>query len=375
MEISSLPSSPLPERFAHAFSACCHVLRKSMRAPRTRRIICTPCAISLGLLLADQALAVPFSIQSDGTFDGSWTFPSGGALPTAVGATKPYTATATAGATADGLTGPAFGKVITGTKLTYTSAGLASGLPSGTFTSGTVTAPDKVTAPSGSSSDGKITITGNHTGPDANSATIGGGATVKAAAKKGSTASFFATARDPFPFQMQDLSPIPDGTLLNFSLTLPASSNSLPAAGATNDWNVTYKVWIKDIDTSDVTTFYMADPALLYSLSLSSGPSGFSVDFEPGAPAGFPVTFSQSTSQIDAAMLAALQGGWTGDLSVVNGMIDVGGHVSATLGTEGDIDMEDVGTSAPVPEPANILLIAVGLAGIGLGKCKASKRA
>ena len=74
-------------------------------------------------------------------------------------------------------------------------------------------------------------------------------------------------------------------------------------------------------------------------------------------------------------MLAALQGGWTGDLSVVNGMIDVGGHVSATLGTEGDIDMEDVGTSAPVPEPANILLIAAGLAGIGLGKCKASKRA
>jgi len=375
MRTSNQASSPFPGRSALAPSTRCGTSNDSVRAPRSRRIgvVYLPCALSLSLLLADEAVATPFSIQQDGVFADSWVFPAGGALPTAVGATKTWSATATAGATADGVTGAAFGTPVTGTKLTYTSAGTASGLPSGTFTSGTVSAPDSATGSLGSTSSGKITISGARTAIGVNTATIGGGATVRPAAKKGASASFFATARDPFPFQMQDLSPIPDGTVLDFSLTLPASGNSLPAGDASDNWTVTYKSWIKDIDTSDVDTFYKAGPALLYSLSLSSGPGGFAVDFEPGSPAGFPVTFSQSKSDIEAAMLAALEGGWSGDLAAVSGTIDVGGHVSATIGAEGDIDLDAIGS--PVPEPANLWLLAGGLAGIGLARRRAAKDA
>jgi hypothetical protein len=371
MRTSNLPPAALSGQFAAAPPASRS--KGPLGSPRVLRSgLVKVCATSLGLLFAGTAFAVPFSLKSSGTFSDSWQFPSG-ALPTAPGAVKTYTANAIAGASADGSTGPSFGKPVTGTKLTYTSAGTSSGLPSGTFTPGSVTATDAVAGTLGSVSFGTISISGAKTGIGTNTATVGGSATVKPAAKAGAAASFFATAKDPFPFQMQDLSTIPLGTTIDFSLSLAASDNDLRAGDPSNTWNVTYKSFIKDIDTSDVDTFYAADPPLLYSLSLSGGPSGFAVDFEPGSPSGFPVTFSETKSEIDANMLAALEAGWTGSFAAVSGTIDVGGHVSATIGAEGDIEQAAVGV--PIPEPASFWLIAVGLAGIGLAGRKASKQA
>src|ERR1700758_5008677 len=78
---------------------------RRQRSVRRLRFLPVPCALALGLAAADDALAVPFFVDSSGTFSDSWDFPTG-ALPTAVGATKLYTARAVAGAKADGTTGP-----------------------------------------------------------------------------------------------------------------------------------------------------------------------------------------------------------------------------------------------------------------------------
>jgi hypothetical protein len=282
-----------------------------------------------------------------------------GSLPTAVGAVKTFTANALTCANANGVFGANCGTEVKGNKLTYTSRGsvslpgLPGPLPDGFFTPGSVTAADSaINPPTGSAASGTITISGKHTGPDENEATVSGDATVVTGTGK---AFFFGRAMDPWAFQMQDLSPIPDGSFLNFSLVLPASGNDLPATTPGGSWSVIFSDWIADINTTDVDTFYAADPDLLYSLTLSSGPNGFAADFVPGSPDGFPVTFSQTESQIEAAMLAALVGGWTGDLNAVSGTIDVGGHTSATVGVQHEI------TAAVVPAPAPLALLFSGL--------------
>jgi hypothetical protein len=79
------------------------------------------------------------------------------------------------------------------------------------------------------------------------------------------------------------------------------------------------------------------------------------VSFVPGAPSGFPVTFSKTQSQIEAAVLAAVQGGLSSDLTAVSGEIDVSGHTSATIGAEGDIFV-----AGSIPEPSTFALLGLG---------------
>ena len=307
------------------------------------RLLCT---ISVSLLFPGGAFAAgePFFLEASGTESATWNFPLSGSFLVVT----PYTATALAGAKADGTTGSSYGIPVPGTKLTYT--------PPNIWTPGTVVAGDNASGTLGSTSSGSTVIQGNHTGPNVagyNTATVSCTANINVA--PGGSASFFGNARDPYPFQMQDLSPIPAGTLLSFSLTLPAAGNSLTPIGSLGNWSVTYASYIADIDTSDVDTFYAANPALLYSLTLSDSSAGYAVSFVPGAPSGFPVTFSKTQSQIEAAVLAAVQGGLSSDLTAVSGEIDVSGHTSATIGAEGDIFV-----AGSIPEPSTFALLGLG---------------
>jgi hypothetical protein len=230
----------------------------------------------------------------------------------------------------------------------------------GTFAPGTVATVAIAVAPSGSISAGGISISGAHVGPNENTATVSGAAFIAPAVPVGS-ASFGAVATDPYPYAMDDQSPFPQGTQIGFTLILPAAGNSLPPIGSLGNWSVSYASYIADINTSDVDTFYGANPDLLYSLTLSDSAAGFAVNFVPGSPSGFPVTFSETPSQIDADVLAALEGGFSSDLTAVRGEIDVSGHTSATIGAEGEIHLE-----GGVPEPAPMLPIGAGLMGISL---------
>jgi hypothetical protein len=322
---------------------------------QTRGAVLTA-SLVLGLLTTGARASFVSVVDTSAVFSDSWGFPSG-ALPITPAAVKIYSATAIAGARADGLTGVLYGIPVTGAKLTFTSTGPG---PSGSYTPGKVTADDAITGTLGSVSTGTISISGAHTGLGTNTATISGKATVVAGSKPGASASFFANARDPFPFQMQDLSPIPSGTLIDFSLTLPASGTILPPG---EDWSVTYSSAIKDINTSDDTVFYNANPDSLYSMTISSGPGGFSANFVPGNPSGFPITFSETPAQIDAAVLADLASGWSSDLTLVSGQINAGGHTSATIGNSLAIEAD-----AAAPEPSDFLMMAAGALLVFIGK-------
>jgi hypothetical protein len=332
--------------------------RIPMTLVQTRGAVLTA-SLVLGLFTTGARASFVSVINTSGTFSDSWEFPSG-SLPTTPAAVKIYSATAIAGAKADGLTGPSYGIPVTGAKLTFTSSGTAVGLPSGSYTPGTVTADDAIAGPLGSISFGTVSISGAHTGIGTNTATVSGSATVKASSLPGASASFFGNAKDPFPFQMQDLSPIPFGTLIDFSLTLPASGTILPPG---EDWSVTYSSAIKDINTSDDGIFYNASPDSLYSMTISSGPGGFSANFVPGSPSGFPITFSETPAQIDAAVLAALASGWSSDLLLVSGQINAGGHTSATIGNSLSIEAD-----AAAPEPSTFVMMAAGALLVFLGK-------
>lgn len=326
---------------------------------------------ALGTLASLAALALPalpvfaqggvtLDLRKASTQTTSWNFPNG-ALPTAVGAVKNYTAKAKGVATADSTgSGHAAVPPASGNKLTYTSGGIAGGLPTGTFTPGTVTDTDTHVGPLGSISFGYVSITGSHnTGPNGAKANTAD-ATVSASlmAMPGGNALFHGVAEDPYDFATMNGGLFPSGSYLGFSISMDSIANSLPATMPHGFWSSTTSGKIKNIITSDVGTFYAANPDTFYSLGISVQGSNVSVTFTGASVPGFSIIFDQTPAQIEAGVASAISGGWSGSLAALSGRIDLSGTTGAAIGLREELD---VGIAA-IPAPG-----AAAIAGLGFG--------
>ena len=166
---------------------------------------------------------------------------------------------------------------------------------------------------------------------------------------KGGSADYHGITYDPFPFGVGGLT----GTgLVDFDLTLP-SVNSLVPTMPNGDWSLTFMAGVSDMSTYDDQAFWGANPALLYSVTFGADASGAFAHFTAGSPAGFAVTFDQSESDIEAALMNMVTHGSSTDLDVFSGTVDLTGHASATLGNASNFVVD---LARPVPEPSPLLL-------------------
>ncbi len=257
-----------------------------------------------------------------------------------------YLGTAYGAAHADGAIAADAGSK-QGTKLT-----IAAG--TGKATPGTVTKTSTIPAPptaKGSSSTGSTVLTGS-----AVITTFGGfhgllKTTYSATLTpfKGGSADYHGITYDPYPFGAGGFT----GTgLVDFNLTLP-SVNSLVPEMPNGDWSLTFSAGVSDISTYDDQTFWMSDPGIIYSVTFGADATGAFAHFTAGSPAGFPVTFDKTESQIEADLMDAVTHGSSTDLDVFDGTVDLTGHATATLGNASEFVVD---LARPVPEPSPLLL-------------------
>jgi hypothetical protein len=156
--------------------------------------------------------------------------------------------------------------------------------------------------------------------------------------------------------------PIDGDGLVDFGLTLPGS-NVVPLSGfgPGEYFSVTFAQYVDDVFTFDDEVFHGGDPHLIYALNFGADANGVFVRATLGSPPGFPITFTQTASQIESGLRNALLGAVPQDYAVLAGTIDLSGHSMASLGIR---DQIDVNILATVPEPATVTLMAVGLAAL-----------
>lgn len=170
----------------------------------------------------------------------------------------------------------------------------------------------------------------------------------------GADAWYVGDAWDPWPMGEGGMTPIdPDEPLWGFDFGLDDETELQVREDASFTARFTSLI-ADNVATGEVDTFRAANPALIYDVSFGAIGLNYWVDITYGSPTGFPITFSASEAQAEAALLQALQSGWTGDLSVLQGTIDIRGHQSVTFGSHSH-------AQAAVPEPASLIPIGLGV--------------
>lgn len=171
----------------------------------------------------------------------------------------------------------------------------------------------------------------------------------------GAWASYWGDTWDPWPIGLDSLVPIdPDEPLFDFGFWLDERTCE-STAGPDGQWSASYAAYLADgISTYEVDPFRAAMPELMYEVKFGLRGSGYWVEFIYGSPPTFPITFSLSEADAEARLLSALQNGWTGDLEVLTGTLDVRGHDQFTWGVHDHVE-------AAVPEPTGLAVLALGL--------------
>jgi hypothetical protein len=183
----------------------------------------------------------------------------------------------------------------------------------------------------------------------------------QASPKNGGTASFLGTASDPFAYGDGGFIPILGNGHISMSLEF-GSDELLPVTPAELEgasWTLTSQAWVSQIPTFDDTVFFSSPRQLLYSLTITANMSGLSVDFFRNTPVGCGFTIAQSDSDIANGVLGAMSGGgFSGDLNVMSGVLDVSGMPSASIGY-----YDDFYASKPsvVPEPTTWIVFGGAL--------------
>lgn len=283
---------------------------------------------------------------------GSSTFTRYRPLPNASGAPATYNAVVTAGVNAHGTIDSDH---VSGVKATYTT-------PPGTLTTYTVSTrtvsalgicppPFPVCVASGST---KTTAIGD---PQGWGLRVGAkdefAWALVPGPHTGASTWYVGDAWDPWPLGIDGLSPIdPDEPLWDFGFDLDDETDVQIRADGWFSARFTSLV-ADEIATSQVDAFRAANPELIYDVQFGAIGLNYWVDITYGSPAGFPITFVDSEAIAEAALLQALQSGWTGDLSVLQGTIDVRGHERVTFGTHDHVQ-------AAVPEPASLVVLGLG---------------
>lgn len=171
----------------------------------------------------------------------------------------------------------------------------------------------------------------------------------------GASTTYYGDAWDPWPLGRDSMIPIdPDEPLFDFGFWLDERTRE-STAGPDGQWSASYAAYLADgISTYEVDPFRAAIPKLMYEVKFGLRGSGYWVEFIHGSPPTFPITFNLSEADAEARLLNALQNGWTGDLEVLEGTLDVRGHDRFTWGVHDHVE-------AAVPEPAGLAALALGL--------------
>lgn len=185
--------------------------------------------------------------------------------------------------------------------------------------------------------------------------------TINAAKVSGASAICIGDTQDPF-FQVGPETANANAGIVNFSFALPSQGNEAVSRLRHGDsWGASFAAYVNNLATPSSELFFNGEERLMYSVSYGISSSGLPVaDFIPGLPSGYPITFAESESVIEARLLDILQNGSQSDAPILQGTIDLGGYTSSSIGIRDSIRAQVYDVPAPLPVLGAISAFAFG---------------
>lgn len=173
---------------------------------------------------------------------------------------------------------------------------------------------------------------------------------INAAKVSGASAICIGDTQDPF-FQVGPDTANANTGIVNFSFALPSQGNEAVRGLKDGDsWGASFAAYVNNLATPSSELFFNGEERLMYGVSYGINSSGVPVaDFIPGLPSGYPITFVESESVIEAKLLDILQNGSQSDAPIFLGTIDLGGYTSSSIGVRDSIKAQVFDVPGPLP--------------------------